>query len=248
MGKKIRVQRRGRGSPTFKASTHKRMKPSRYSVPKVTENVSVKGTVQELLHDPGRGAPLARIRFEDGRSMYTVAPEGIAVDQEVQVGNTAESHVGNILPLGQIASGSMVCNLELLPGDGGKLVKASGTYATVVAHTDKGTLVKLPSGKSMLFKDECLATIGIVSGGGRTDKPFAKAGKKAKWMEAKGRVYPITKGVAMNPADHPHGGGAHISSSLRPTTVSRRAPPGQKVGIIAARQTGRRKRLASRTS
>jgi large subunit ribosomal protein L2 len=180
--------------------------------------------------------------------MYTLTPEGIAVGQEVQMGNTAEPAVGNILPLGQIAPGSLVCNLELNPRDGGKLVRASGTYATVVAHTDEGTLVKLPSGKSIYLRDECLATIGVVSGSGRTDKPFAKAGRKVKWMEAKGRVYPTTKGVAMNPADHPHGGGSHISSSLRPTTVSRTAPPGQKVGLIAARQTGRHKRRSSRSS
>ena len=248
MGKKIRVQRRGRGGPTFRAPTHKRVKPSRYSIPKTIENVYARGTVQELLHEPGRGAPLARTQFEAGRDMYTVAPEGIAIGQEVQIGNAAEPAVGNILPLGQTAPGSLVCNLELNPGDGGKLVRASGTYATVVAHTDEGTLVKLPSGKSIYLKDECLATIGVVSGGGRTDKPFAKAGRKAKWMEAKGRVYPITKGVAMNPADHPHGGGSHISSSLRPTTVSRTAPPGQKVGLIAARQTGRHKRRSSRSS
>jgi len=245
MGKKLRVQRRGRGTSTFRASTHKRVNPSRYIVSKTIENVAIKGTVQELLHESGRGSPLVRTQFEDGRSMYTAAPEGIAVGQEIQVGNTAEPVIGNILPIGEIAPGSLVCNLELLPGDGGKLVKASGTSATVVAHTDGGTLVKLPSGKSINIKDGCLATIGVVSGGGRTDKPFAKAGRKSKWMEAKGRVYPTTKGVAMNPAFHPHGGGSHASSSLRPTTVSRNAPPGQKVGIIAARQTGRRKRRVS---
>lgn len=242
MGKKIRVQRRGGGSPTFRASTHKRVKPSRYISSKTTEKVSVKGIVQELLHEPGRGAPLAKTQFEDGRSMYTVASEGMTLGQEVQVGDVAEPAIGNILPIGHTAAGSMVCNLEILPGDGGKLVKASGTYATVVAHTDEGTLVKLPSGRSIYLKDGCLATLGVVSGGGRTDKPFGKAGKKTKWMKAKGRVYPKTRGIAMNAAFHPHGGGSHISSSLRPTTVSRNAPPGQKVGIIAARQTGRRKR------
>ncbi|MCJ7768307.1 50S ribosomal protein L2 [Candidatus Bathyarchaeota archaeon] len=242
MGKKIRVQRRGGGSPTFRASTHKRVEPSKYSFPEVTENFSAKGTVQELLHEPGRGAPIVRTQFEDGRNMYIVASEGITVGQEIQAGKTAEPAIGNILPLGQITPGSLVCNLELLHGDGGKLVKSSGTYATVVAHTNEGTLVKLPSGKSIYLKDDCLGTLGVISGGGRTDKPFGKAGNKTKWMEAKGRVYPKSRGIAMNAASHPHGGGSHISSSLRPTTVSRNSPPGQKVGLIAARQTGRRKR------
>lgn len=242
MGKKIRVQRRGAGSPTFRASTHKRIAPSRYNLPNRIENGIAKGKVQKLLHESGRGSPLALTRFEDGRDMYTVASEGIALGQEIQVGDTAEPAIGNILPLGQIVPGSLVCNLELLPGDGGKLVKASGTYATVIAHVIEGTQVKLPSGKSLYLKNECLGTLGIISGGGRTDKPFAKAGNRTKWMVAKGRVYPKTRGVAMNAAFHPHGGGSHISNSLRPTTVSRNAPPGQKVGIIAARQTGRRKR------
>jgi large subunit ribosomal protein L2 len=242
MGKRIRVQRRGAGSPVFRASTHKRIKPSRYNLPNEIANGIVKGQVQELFHEPGRGSPLVLTRFEDGRDMYTVASEGIAVGQEVQVGDAAEPAIGNILPLGRIVPGSLVCNLELLPGDGGKLVKASGTYATVIAHTIEGTLVKLPSGKSLYLKGECLGTLGVISGGGRTDKPFGKAGNRTMWMVAKGRVYPKTRGIAMNAAFHPHGGGSHISSSLRPTTVSRNAPPGQKVGLIAAKQTGRRKR------
>jgi large subunit ribosomal protein L2 len=242
MGKKIRVQRRGAGSPTFRASTHKRIEPSKYNLPSRVENGIAKGKVQELFHETGRGSPLALTHFEDGRDMYTVASEGITLGQEIQVGDAAQPAIGNILSLGQIIAGSLVCNLELLPGDGGKLVKASGTYATVIAHTSEGTLVKLPSGKSLYLKNECLGTLGIISGGGRTDKPFAKAGNRTKWMVAKGRVYPKSRGIAMNAAFHPHGGGSHISNSLRPTTVSRNAPPGQKVGIIAAKQTGRRKR------
>lgn len=242
MGKRLKVQRRGRGSPTFRANTHKRVQPSRYLPSVEVENPPMKGTVHAVVHEPGRGAPLAETRFENGPSMYTVAPEGLSVGQQVEIGATAQQAIGNILPVGQITPGSLVSNLELLPGDGGKLVKSSGTYATVVAHTAEGTLVKLPSGKSIYLKSGCLATLGTVSAGGRTDKPFAKAGNKTKWLNAKGRVYPITSGTSMNPAFHPHGGGSHGSASLRPTTVSRGAPPGQKVGIIAARQTGRRKR------
>jgi large subunit ribosomal protein L2 len=164
------------------------------------------------------------------------------VGQELEIGLAAQMNIGNVLPLGAISPGALVCNLELFPGDGGKIARASGTFATVVAHTPEGTLVKLPSGKSKYISDRCLATIGIVSGAGRTDKPFLKAGKRDAWMSSKGRVYPTTKGVAMNSAFHPHGGGAHKSSSLKPTTVSRLAPPGQKVGLIAARQSGRKKR------
>ena len=243
MGKRLRVQRRGRGSSTFRASTHKRVAPSRY-VPTKNGNESTPSTatIEDLIHEPGRGAPLAKSRLESGKVFHVVAPEGISVGQEIQLGQSAKLEIGNILPLGKIPAGTLVSNLERLPGDGGKLVRASGTYASVVSHTAMGTFVRLPSRKSLYLNDMCFATVGVVSGAGRTDRPFVKAGKKKGWKDSKGHVYPITKGIAMNPVSHPHGGGAHKSKSMRPTTVSRNAPPGQKVGIIAARQTGRGRR------
>lgn len=243
MGKRIRVQRRGRGTPTFKATTQKRIAPAKYQpVTDAEKTSSLKGTVEELVHEPGRGTPLAKIRLENGDEYHSVVPEGVSVGQEIVLGYMAPIETGNVVPLGQVPSGTVVCNLELSPGDGGRIAKSSGAHVTVVAHTPKGTLVKLPSGKSLYLNDSCRATIGVVSGAGRTDKPFMKAGKKAAWMSAKGRVYPTTKGVAMVAAAHPHGGGAHKTQSLKPTTVSRGAPPGQKVGLIAARQSGRRKK------
>lgn len=241
MGKRLRVQRRGRGSSTFRASTHKRVAPSHYA-PMQSNEITVKAKVKGLVHEPGRGAPLSINRLESGREFSIVAPEGIAIDQDIELGSSAELAIGNVLPLGNIPSGVFVCNLELFPGDGGKLVRSSGTSASVVSHTSGGTFVKLPSGKPVCLNDRCLATVGVVSGSGRTDKPFLKAGKKKHWMAAKGKVYPRSSGINMNPVSHPHGGGAHKTQSMKPTTVSRTAPPGQKVGIIAARQTGRGKR------
>ena len=241
MGKRIRVQRRGRGSPTFKASSHKRVAPSRYPPLQVVEEKAVKAVVKNLIHEPGRGSPLLEARSE-GMILHLVAPEGVSLGQELYIGEDAPLAMGNILPLGKIPSGTIVCNLELSPGDGGKMAKASGTYATVVAHTPEGVLVKLPSKKAIYLNPRCRACIGVVSGSGRTGKPFVKAGKKSIWLSTKGKIYPRTKGVAMVPASHPHGGGAHKSSSLRPTTVSRTTPPGRKVGLIAARQSGRKKR------
>ncbi|MFH0748473.1 MAG: 50S ribosomal protein L2 [Candidatus Bathyarchaeota archaeon] len=240
MGKKIRVQRRGRGSSTFRASTHKRIAPSCYPFLKNLDSPTlVKATVKHILHETGRGSPLAENSFDSGKTFHVIATEGIAVGQEIQMGEFAQPEIGNVLPLGKMPAGIFVSNIELLPGDGGKIARASGTFASVVSHTSEGTLVKLPSGKSLYVNDLCLATVGIVSGAGRTDKPFLKAGRKQAWMSAKGRVYPTSKGIAMNPVSHPHGGGAHKSKSMRPTTVGRTAPPGQKVGLIAARQSGR---------
>src|SRR4030042_1857255 len=165
MGKRIRVQRRGRGASTFRASTHKGVDPARYaSTPEVRESfeTALNGVVEQLVHDPGRGTPLGLIRFESGETFYTVVPEGVYEGKQIQVGGKAVVDVGNILPVGKIPEGTMICNIELRPGDGGKLSKSSGSYATVVTHTPNGTILKLPSGKSKYVTDFCRPTIGIV--------------------------------------------------------------------------------------
>jgi large subunit ribosomal protein L2 len=241
MGKRIRVQRRGRGGPTFRAATHKRVAPACYpSATKELFDTVTRGIVEEILHDPGRGAPLALIRFENGEEGCTVVPEGVYTGQQIQMGGRANVEVGNILPVGKIPEGTMICNIELKPGDGGKIAKSSGTYATVVAHTAQGTLIKLPSGKTKYISDYCRATIGVVAGAGRTEKPFLKAGAKFHLMRARGRKYPRTRGKAMVAAVHPYGSSKR--SARKVTTVSRNAPPGKKVGLIAARGTGRKKK------
>jgi len=199
--------------------------------------------IKDIIHDPGRGAPLGLIRTEDGSEFYTLVPESVALGQEIYIGEEAPAGVGNILPLGSIPEGTLVCNLEISPGDGGKIARSSGAYASVVAHVPGGTTVKLPSGKIVLLDDRCRATIGVVAGAGRVDKPLLKAGKKYHIMASKGRYWPIVRGVVMIPASHPHGGGKHHRPG-GPTVVSRHAPPGRKVGLIAARRTGRKgKRL-----
>jgi len=245
MGKRILVQRRGRGSPTFRASTHKRIAPARYPPLDGGWSGILKGLVRALLHDPGRGTPLALVELEDGREFYIPAVEGVYEGQIIEFGPGASNVIGNIAPLGSIPEGTLVCNVELRPGDGGKLARSSGAYAMVIAHTHEGTMVKLPSGRTKLLKDACRATIGVVAGGGRIEKPFLKAGKKFYWMRAKGHKYPRVRGVAMNACSHPFGGGRHQHPG-KPTTVSRHAPPGRKVGHIAARMTGRKEKKTVR--
>ena len=245
MGKRIRVQRRGRGGSVFRASTHKRVAPSRYPLAisaKEHYEAVTNGTIEQLFHDPGRGSPLALVRFENGEKCYTIIPEGIHTGQQIQIGGKAIIEVGNILPLGKIPEGTMICNIELRPGDGGKITKSSGTYATVVTHTPQGTIIKLPSGKSKYIDNYCRATVGVVSGAGKLDKPFLKAGAKFHMMKAKGHKYPRTRGRAMVPAVHPFGSSKR--SARVGTTTSHGAPPGQKVGLIAARGTGRKKKSA----
>jgi large subunit ribosomal protein L2 len=243
MGKRIRVQRRGRGGSTYRASTHKRVAPAKYPpgiTPKGSFEASINGVIEALVHDPGRGSSLAFVRFENDETCYTVAPEGVFEGQQISIGGKASADVGNIIPLGKIPEGTMVCNLELRPGDGGKMAKSSGAYATVVGHTPQGTMIKLPSGRTRYVNDSCRATIGIVSGAGRTEKPFLKAGEKFHLMKAKGHKYPRTRGRAMVAAVHPYGSSKR--SARKGTTVSHGAPPGQKVGLIAARGAGQKKR------
>lgn len=244
MGKRIRVQRRGRGGSTFRATTHKRVAPARYPPStKLKEfESSFNCVIEELVHDPGRGTPLGLIRSEDGQTFFTVVPEGVYEGKQIQIGGRAAVDVGNIMPVGKIPEGTMVCNVELRPGDGGKLSKSSGSYATVVTHTPKGTIIKLPSGKSKYVADYCRATIGVVSASGRTDKPFLKAGAKFHLMRARGRKYPRTSGRKMVAAVHPYGSSKR--SARKVTTTSHGAPPGQKVGLIAARGTGRKNKSA----
>jgi len=241
MGKRIRVQRRGRGTPTFRALTHRRVAPARYPPTQKLGEKTLKGWVEKLVHDPARGAPLALIHCENGLTFYNVACEGMYEGQEVFIGKDAPLEVGNILPVSQIPEGTLIYNVEKIPDDGGKFARASGSYAMVIAHTPAGTTIKLTSGKTTIVDGKALATIGVVAASGRTDKPFMKAGEKYYLMRAKGRKYPITKGVAMIAASHPFGGGRHKHPG-KPTTVSRSAPPGRKVGLIAAKTSGRAKK------
>ena len=239
MGKRIRVQRRGRGTPTFRASTHKRVAPVHYPSVSVTEQKGViNGQVKGIIHDPGRGSPMVAVKLETGETYYSVVPEGVYEGQRTQIGDEAVVDIGNVLPIGKIPEGTMICNIEMSPGDGGKLVRSSGAYATIISHSPDGTIVKLPSKRTKHINDLCRATIGIISGAGRIEKPFLKAGTMFHLMKAKGHMYPRTSARAMNAADHPYGSGR--KGARKCTTVARNAPPGQKVGLIAARSAGRR--------
>ena len=240
MGKRLIVQRRGRGGSVFISPSWKRVGAVRYRDydPKTFSSRVIRGVVKEILHDPGRGAPVARVKFEDGVEMLMVAPEGLAIGQKVYYGENAPIQLGSILPLGKVPEGSMVCNVELEPGDGGKLARSSGAYVTVLAHSGNKTLIQLPSKKVKEVNSRARVTIGIVAGGGRIEKPLLKAGKMYHWSKAKSFKYPTVRGKAMSAYAHPAGGGHHPKGL---TPAARTAPPGQKVGHIAPRRTGRKK-------
>ncbi len=238
MGKRIRVQRLGRGSPTFRRPDHRR-KVAKVAYPPITKE-KLRGQITNLFHDVGRTYPVAELTLEDGRKFYIPAAEGIILNDWVEIGPGASLAVGNIVPLGELEEGTPIFNIEGVPGDGGKYVRSAGAYAIVLTKSAGKVYVKLPSGKVKIFDEKCRATVGNVAGGGRKDKPFVKAGKKYYAMRAMNKMWPKVRGVAMNVVDHPHGGKEHHPPG--PTTVARNTPPGRKVGHIAARRTGRRKR------
>jgi len=245
MGRCLRAQRKGAGS-IFKSHVTHRVGAVKLRINDYSErNGYLKGVVKDIIHDSGRGAPVAVVAFRNPYHFRTdkenfISVEGMYSGQFVYSGRKADMKIGNVSQLGSMPEGAIVCNVENAPGDRGKLARASGDYATIISHNpDVGeTRIRLPSGSKKTVKSICRAQVGIVAGGGRVDKPVLKAGNKYYKYIAKRNKWPIVRGVAMNPVEHPHGGGNHQHIG-HPSTVSRWSPPGKKVGLIAARRTGR---------
>jgi len=245
MGKVIRGCRKGKGS-VFKAHTVGRQGAVGYKRNDFAEKHGyVKGVVKDIVHDSGRGAPVAKIQFKDSYRFKKIntlvaAPEGLHSGQFVFSGKKAALAIGNILPVGQIPEGTVICNIEAKVGDCGKLARASGDYAVIVSQdADKGiSRIRLPSGSKKTISNSCRAMIGLIAGGGRTDKPILKAGRAFHKYRVKRNEWPKVRGVAMNPVDHPHGGGNQQHMG-KPGTVRRDRCAGSKTGQIAARRTGR---------
>ena len=230
------MRRRGRGGKQFRAIIVGKIAPSRY--PNFKGDELHTGIIMDIMHERGRDAPLAKIKFDNGIYSYVPAPEGKVVGNKMEIGNGANPSSKNILDLGSIPDGTLICNIEKNIGDGGKLIKAAGSSAIVFSHSVDSVKIKFPSGSIINMNPKCRAMIGIISGGGKNEKPFLKAGNKAKYMQSRGRLYPIVRGIAQAAVYHPHGGGRHQHIG-HPSSVSRNAPPGAKVGIIAPRKTGR---------
>jgi large subunit ribosomal protein L2 len=184
-------------------------------------------------------APLARVKLPDGQTNLVVATEGISIGSSVAIGDNVALRPGNITSIANIPEGTAINNLELRPGDGGKVARTAGNSATIEAHLDNGKVrVRLPSGVSKDMPNLCRATIGVLAGHGRSEMPLRTAGAAHYKAKARGKLYPHVSGVAMNPVDHPHGGGNH-QAVHGPNSVARGTPPGAKVGNIAPSRTGR---------
>ena len=229
MGKNLRQQRRGRGSPRYRVPSHNYI--GKISYANLPEG---EGVVVDIVHSPGRRMPAAVVNF-GGKKGLLLPAEGVFVGQKIE--NTTDN--GNITEVRNVPEGTKVFNIELHPGDGGKLCRASGSFATVVSKGENSCTVLMPSREKKVVSGDCRASVGIAASSGRTEKPFMKAGTKHYSMKALGKLYPHVQGVSMNACNHPFGGQTRPG---KPKTVSRHMPPGKKVGSISPKRTGKRKK------
>ena len=235
MGHRITTQSRGKGGPTYRAPSH-RYKAELKHIGDDTKKIT--GTVIDIEHDPARNSPIALVKLEDGAKVYMLVTEGLGIGETVTWGSNVEVKNGNTGTLKNIPTGTYICNIEARPNDGGKFVRSSGVQAVVVDKIEDRVGVRMPSGKTKWFNARCRATVGIVAGGGRVEKPFVKAGNKYHKMQNTASNWPRVRGVAMNVIDHPFGGGGHQHTG-RPKTIARGTSPGRTVGHVAARRTGK---------
>ncbi len=164
--------------------------------------IGIPARVASIQYDPGRTASIALLNYADGEKRYILAPETLAVGALVMSGPDAEPSVGNALPLEKIPLGLFVHNIELVPGRGGKLARSSGNSCQLMARDSGMATLRLPSGEVRMVSVKCMATVGQVSNAERTGVKLGKAGRK-RWLG----IRPTVRGVAMNPVDHPMGGG-----------------------------------------
>lgn len=175
------------------------------------ENIPAK--VASVEYDPNRSALIALLFYRDGEKRYILAPQGIKVGDEVQTSDEPPFSVGSCMKLKFMPLGSVIHNIELTPGKGGKLVRSAGLSAQLLARADGYATVRMPSGEVRMINQECRATFGAVSNAEHNLRVIGKAGR-SRWMG----IRPTVRGVAMNPVDHPHGGGEGRGKGNHPQT------------------------------
>ncbi len=171
----------------------------------------IPATVATVEYDPNRTAHIALLHYADGEKRYIICPEGLQVGAKVVAGDEVAPELGNTIPLGKIPLGSIIHNIELSPGRGGQIARSAGSYAQLAARDGKYATIKMPSSETRMILVTCVATIGSVSNSSHANEVLGKAGRK-RWLGRRPRV----RGVAMNPVDHPMGGGEGRSSGGHP--------------------------------
>ncbi|NLB69426.1 MAG: 50S ribosomal protein L2 [Lentisphaerae bacterium] len=221
----------GRISVRHRGGGHKR----RYRVIDfMREKVDIPATVQAIEYDPNRTANIALLAYADGEKRYILAPEGLEVGAKVVAGDNADAKVGNCLPLSRIPLGYVVHNVELAPGRGGKIVRSAGVGAQVMSKDASFVILRMPSGEQRQFRAACRATVGQVGNSDVIGISLGKAGRK-RWLG----IRPTVRGVAMNPVDHPMGGGEGRTSGGGPAV----SPWGQ---LAKGGKTRSRRKTSSR--
>ena len=215
---------RGRITSRFRGGGHKRRYRRVDFVRRDKEGVPAK--VAGIEYDPNRSANIALLHYLDGEKRYILAPEKLEVGSQIVAGPEAEPVVGNALPLRFVPVGSVVHNVELVPGKGAQLARGAGTSIQIQGRDDVYVTLRLPSGELRRVHGECYATVGTVGNAEHKNLVLGKAGRK-RWLGRK----PHQRGRAMNPVDHPHGGGEGRSTSGRPPV----SPWGQKAKGLKTR-------------
>lgn len=170
----------------------------------------VLGEVERIEYDPNRSCHIMLVKFEDGERSYYLAPQRVTIGEKIQNGPNAEIKIGNALPLKDIPVGMDIHNVELQPGAGGKIARSAGTHVTISGSDGNYSIIKMSSGEVRKIDSRCLATIGVLSNPDQKNISIGKAGR-SRWLGRR----PHTRGVAMNPVDHPHGGGEGKTSGGR---------------------------------
>lgn len=199
----------------------------------------VVATVKTIEYDPNRSARIALLVYADGEKRYILAPQGLKVGQKIVSGKGVAPEIGNALPLAEMPLGTIIHNVEMQPGKGASLVRSAGSYAQLAARDGKYAVIKLPSGETRMVLTTCLATVGAVSNPENNLIRSGKAGRK-RWLGIRPRV----RGVAMNPVDHPMGGGEGRASGGHPRSrkglpakgYKTRAPKKQSSKLIIERR------------
>jgi large subunit ribosomal protein L2 len=198
----------GRRTARYRGGGHKR----RYRIIDFKRNkFNVPGTVKTIEYDPNRSAFIALVVYADGEKRYIIAPNEIKVGDQIISGEKVPAEVGNAMPMKNMPLGAIIHNIEMKPGKGAQLARSAGTFAQLMAKEGKYVVIKLPSGETRLILGNAMATIGVVSNSDHQLEVSGKAGR-SRWLGRR----PRTRGVAMNPVDHPMGGGEGRASGGHP--------------------------------
>ncbi len=188
---------------------------------------NVPATVKSIEYDPNRTARIALLHYKDGEKRYMIAPHGLEVGQEVVSGKGINPEIGNTLYMKEIPFGTIIHNIELKPGEGAKMARSAGSYAQLLSRDGKYAIIKLPSGETRMVLQSCRATIGMVSNADNSLEHSGKAGR-SRWLGRR----PRTRGVAMNPVDHPMGGGEGRASGGHPRSRKGLYAKGKKTRAV----------------